>query len=151
MIRWKVVTRPVDEPDEEAGETGTIFEYVIRCGNEEVAVSYDEQRAAQIVRDHNAMLTLESLTPGGSEYAGDPEKCAEYIRWIKISAIEANKAVVRVRHNRAEAFEAMQEALNDIEQESSRRKYGIPNARLRRRVSDIAKTALALVGRTHNE
>src|SRR3990167_10736043 len=105
MMRWKVVTRPVDEPDEEAGETGTIFEYVIRCGNEEVAVSYDEQRAAQIVRDHN----------------------------------------------RAEAFEAMQEALNDIEQESSRRKYGIPNARLRRRVSDIAKTALALVGRTHNE
>ena len=64
-----------------------------------------------IVRDHHAIQVLESLTPGGSDYVGDVEKCAEYLRWIKTSCVEANKSVVRIKKNRAEAFEAMREAL----------------------------------------
>ena len=67
-----------------------------------------------IVRDHHAIQVLESLTPGGSDYVGDVEKCAEYLRWIKTSCVEANKSVVRIKKNRAEAFEAMRNKLADV-------------------------------------
>jgi hypothetical protein len=72
-----------------------------------------KQDAALIVKavnDHEvnekARITLENLTPGGSEYHKDPERCAVYINRVKHDAVEAHKQVVRLRrtHDRAKAL-----------------------------------------------
>lgn len=40
---------------------------------------------------------LESLTPGGSEFSGDSERCVEYVRELINSGHEAKKDRVRLR------------------------------------------------------
>ena len=47
--------------------------------------------------DHAARIALESLTPGGSEFHNDPERCFAYIQDIKSGYVEANKEIVRLR------------------------------------------------------
>jgi hypothetical protein len=34
-------------------------------------------------KDQRAMAILESLTPGGGEFVGDPEACARWIRRVR--------------------------------------------------------------------
>ena len=69
----------------------------------------DAALIVQAVNTHDinkkARLTLEGLTPGGSEYVNDPERCAAYVQRIKHDAIEAHKQVVRLKrtHDRAKA------------------------------------------------
>jgi hypothetical protein len=52
---------------------------------------------AQSEIDHDARLALENLTPGGSEFHNDPERCSAYIQQIKHSYVEAMKENVRLR------------------------------------------------------
>lgn len=43
----------------------------------------------------SALAALEALTPGGSEFVGDPEACAAYVRRRLADGHEARKAVVK--------------------------------------------------------
>lgn len=52
-----------------SGEANRAYHYVHKAVN-----SYNPER------DKNAMLTLENLTPGGSEYVGDITRCVEFIK-----------------------------------------------------------------------
>jgi hypothetical protein len=63
----------------------------------ETGVCLEEESAILIVqavnsynseRDKNAMLALENLTPGGSEYVGDVARCVEFIKWRQSSQHE---------------------------------------------------------------
>lgn len=54
-----------------------------------------------------AMAALESLTPGGSEYVGDPERCAEHIRG-RIDSL--GKLVVKLTLQRKTFREALSKA-----------------------------------------
>lgn len=137
---WFVRINAVDVPDDP--DDGTIYEYEIRkpdrstSGNEHVATAYDKANAALIVKAVNeyeinrkARLTLEGLTPGGSEYVNDPERCAAYMQRIKSDAVEAHKEVVRLQrkavntHDRAKAV--LKLALDKLEgmREHFRDKY----------------------------
>lgn len=42
-------------------------------------------------------LALESLTPGGSEFVSDAQRCVEYVRRIKSDYVAAMKENVRLR------------------------------------------------------
>ena len=53
--------------------------------------------------DHAARITLENLTPGGSEFHNDPERCAAYIQRIISDCVEAKKEIVRLRRVNAPA------------------------------------------------
>ena len=75
-----------------------------------VDIQTEAERIVKAVNDHDinekARLTLEGLTPGGSEYHKDPARCAEFIQRLKHELVERNKEVVRLRcvvntHDRA--------------------------------------------------
>ncbi len=55
----------------------------------------------QAVNSHDVLektrLTLEGLTPGGSEYANDPERCEVYIRERFDAGHQAKKDAVRLK------------------------------------------------------
>ena len=66
--------------------------------------------------NEQARLTLEGLTPGGSEYVNDPERCAAYIQSVKHDCVEANKQVVRQRRTLDEAKAALHAAYEELSQ-----------------------------------
>jgi len=47
--------------------------------------------------NHAARIALESLTPGGSEFQNDPERCVAYIQRVKHGYVEAMKENVMLR------------------------------------------------------
>ena len=47
--------------------------------------------------NHAARIALESMTPGGSEFHNDPERCVAYIQGIKSDYVEAKKENVMLR------------------------------------------------------
>lgn len=47
-------------------------------------------------------LALESLTPGGSEYVNDPERCRAWIQRVKDDCVETHKNLVRSRRENAD-------------------------------------------------
>lgn len=61
-------------------------------------------------RDSKAMRALESLTPGGSEFVDEVERCVEVIRWTRTSQMDTIVRLTREKHA-LEARVALLEAL----------------------------------------
>ena len=66
----------------------------------------------QAVNSHDGLektrLILEGLTPGGSEYYGDPERCAFYVRELITRGHEAKKDRVRLQRVNDELVAALE-------------------------------------------
>jgi len=58
-----------------------------------------------------AQELLESLTPGGSEFAGDPEACIEYIEYARSSKEQIIRHLVRERNGLAQELAALRALL----------------------------------------
>jgi hypothetical protein len=73
-----------------------------RCGMS-ILTYLQTQNASLRTALSEAEAALVSLTPGGSEYVGDPKKCAEYVRLSLSTAREvAKRAVVERKEAEAE-------------------------------------------------
>jgi hypothetical protein len=57
---------------------------------------------------------LQSLTPGGSEFVNDPERCLAYIKRELFAGSEARKDRVRLKRINNDLTEALRLALVDI-------------------------------------
>ena len=72
-------------------------------------------------RDSRAMRALESLTPNGSEFVNDPERCVEFVRdrlaFLVQIAKERNMAQQEARELRA-AIKALAEELRKAKEDS---------------------------------
>jgi hypothetical protein len=68
-----------------------------------IAVGPDRKATAELIaKAHNVFEALENLTPGGSEFVDDPERCLECIKQridnVVQVAKERNKAQNALRH-----------------------------------------------------
>ena len=61
----------------------------------------------------SAMRGLESLTPGGSEYVNDPERCTSYLRGMRAQQWESLKLAIKER-NQQQRFGALVEQIRSI-------------------------------------
>ncbi len=57
--------------------------------------------------EHTPMKILESLTPGGSEFVDDPERCARYIRDLIDSGHQAKKDRARLMQDKTELLKTL--------------------------------------------
>lgn len=60
--------------------------------------------------DHKARLALENLTPGGSEYHNDPERCTAWLQRIKSDCNDSKKEIVKLQRK----IDALVEALERL-------------------------------------
>lgn len=67
---------------------------------------YERQLAASqaaLAKAEKAMRALESLTPGGSEYFEDPQRCVVYVRDAERAAMDcAKRSVIRAKQAEAQ-------------------------------------------------
>lgn len=63
-------------------------------------------------RYKKAMLALESLTPSGSEYVGDPDHCVAHVRYVREQQMSVIKRLVIVNRR----FEALMDTIRHSEQ-----------------------------------
>ena len=63
-----------------------------------------------------AMLSLESLTPGGSEYVSDPERCVAHVCERFASGDKAKKDRARMRREHSEIHAALNERIEWLEE-----------------------------------
>ena len=73
-------------------------------------------------RDHDAEvrrydLALQSLTPGGSEFVRDPERCVEFVRQARDEEHKALMAAKAKVKRMREAGDKLRDALNTISDE----------------------------------
>lgn len=61
-----------------------------------------------------AQELLEGLTPGGSEFTGDPEACAEYVKYTMGSKMVIIKRLVRERNEKAARIETLETAIKAV-------------------------------------
>ncbi|KKM83233.1 hypothetical protein LCGC14_1311400 [marine sediment metagenome] len=61
------------------------------------------------MEQRTAMEILESLTPGGSEFYNDPERCGRYIRNLINFGHQAKKDQVRLKHEKMVSSEILKE------------------------------------------
>lgn len=74
--------------------------------------------ALRIGREHNgAMRALESLTPGGSEFVGDVERCIQEIRYHR----ELQHKIIVDFKKRLDAAEAELDAIRNLSMEELKR------------------------------
>lgn len=60
--------------------------------------------------DREGLITLENLTPGGSEFHNDPARCREWIQRIKT---ECHEVVIKLRREKEELLKQL-DAITDV-------------------------------------
>jgi hypothetical protein len=81
-----------------------------------LATRYNDERMGAERRAEALDRALQSLTPGGSEFVHDPERCVAFVRQARAGEMEALKAAVR----RAQTAEAAAAKEREIAGESRR-------------------------------
>jgi hypothetical protein len=80
---------------------GEVVKFSDHLADKAAAVEKEQDKTAKI------MLMLESLTPGGSEYYNDPERCVAYVRDAIHRALK--QAVETKKQEKAAVAQAVQE------------------------------------------
>lgn len=61
-------------------------------------------------KEQTAMRALESLTPGGSEFVGDIQRCVEHVRHSRANQIKIMRDWIKRRNKQDVAVRALLEA-----------------------------------------
>lgn len=73
--------------------------------------------------DHEARIVLENLTPSGSEFHNDPQRCKEYLQKLKEHYFDARISLVRMKRQQDTLISALEHCLSILQSQAIRGRY----------------------------
>lgn len=73
--------------------------------------------------DHEARIVLENLTPSGSEFHNDPQRCKEYLQEMKTKYFEARVKHVKMKRKQEALILALEHCYEIFQSQANRGRY----------------------------